>query len=115
MPYRRGKAWSCSARAGVCGCRSRDAGGRSRAPLLVSVKRVSKVLNRRWLTGERTACPRHGRVPAELTTQHAAVREQVRQCGEPRPANCGLDFWTAATFIQRQHFGQRATDLKDLG
>jgi transposase len=47
--------------------------------LLVSVSYVSKVLSRRRLTGERTARPQRGHLPARLTGHHAAIREQVRQ------------------------------------
>src|SRR4051794_23948355 len=80
MLYRRGKAYSQDLRERVFA--ASDGGmqvGQIAAMLLVSVSYVSKVLSRRRLSGERTARPQRGHLPAKLAGHHAAVREQVRQ------------------------------------
>ena len=80
MLYRRGKAYSQDLRERVFA--ADDSGmrvGQIAAMLLVSVSYVSKVLSRRRLSGERTARPQRGHVPAKLTGHHAAIRERVRQ------------------------------------
>ena len=45
--------------------------------LRVSVSYVSKVLGRRRRTGETTARPQRGHVPAKLAAYHAAIRDRV--------------------------------------
>jgi len=45
--------------------------------LQVSVSYVSKVLGRRRRTGETTARPQRGHVPAKLAAYHDAIRERV--------------------------------------
>jgi transposase len=45
--------------------------------LQVSVSYVSKVLGRRRRTGETTARPQHGHVPAKLAAYHDAIRDRV--------------------------------------
>src|SRR4051812_23414906 len=80
MLYRRGKAYSQDLRERVFA--ASDGGmqvGQIAAMLLVSVSYVSKVLSRRRLSGERTARPQRGHLPAKLAGHHAAIREQVRQ------------------------------------
>jgi transposase len=80
MLYQRGKAYSQDLRERVFA--ASDGGmrvGQIAAMLLVSVSYVSKVLSRRRLSGERTARPQHGHVPAKLAGHHAAIRERVRQ------------------------------------
>src|ERR671933_695961 len=80
MLYRRGKAYSQDLRERVFA--ADDSGmrvGQIAAMLLVSVSYVSKVLRRRRLSGERTARPQRGHLPAKLTAHHAAIRERVRQ------------------------------------